>query len=149
MRPADGRALFFADMNRTRRGLAAALALALVASAIGAWLACRAPSRYFTASELDHVATPLSDIGLAFPKGREGIDYFGTLRMDVYIDEAGRVDRVQVLESTVPRTFRDSAVGAFSRARFEPALRKGRAVKSIKKVEVRFAAPLSELNRGS
>jgi hypothetical protein len=59
------------------------------------------------------------------------------------------VDRVPVLESTLPRTFRDSAVGAFSRARFEPALRKGRAVKSIKKVEVRFAAPLSELNRGS
>jgi len=147
MRPADGRALFFAGMNRTRRVVAAAI-VALAAVAIAAWVLARLPSRYYTASELDHVATPLADVGLTFPKGREGIDYFGTLRMDVYIDEAGRVDRVQVLESTVPREFQESAVAAFTRARFEPARRKGRAVKSIKKVEVRFAAPLSELNRG-
>lgn len=149
MRPAAGRALFFMTIVRPRRRLALAAFALAIAVAIAAWLVLRTPSRYYTASELDHVATPLADIGLAFPKGREGIDYFGTLRMDVYIDEAGRVDRVAILESTVPRAFQDSAAGAFGRARFEPARRKGRAVKSIKRVEVRFAAPLSELNRGS
>ncbi len=127
----------------------AALALAALAFALAAayaWL--WAPWRYFTAEEVDRVAYPLRDVGLVFPPGRAGIDYFGTLRMDVYVDAQGRVDRVDVLEATVPAAFRASAVHAFEQARFEPARRWGRAVKSVKKVEVRFEAPLPELNRG-
>ena len=122
----------------------AALALA---AAIAGWLALRTPARYFTAAEVDHVATPLRDVGLSFPGAPEGVEYYGTLRMDLYIDQRGRVDRVEVLESTLPDFLRDRAVRAFASTAFEPATRKGRPVKSVKKVEVRFEAPLRQLNR--
>lgn len=137
-------------MNAKPRRLALALAVAVLAAvaAAGLWMHWRTPSRYFTASEVDHVATPLGDIGLAFPPSRGGIDYYGTLRLELYIDEQGRVDRVDVLESTVPASFRDEAVQRFAATRFEPATRKGRAVKSVKKVEVRFDSPLRGLNAG-
>ena len=129
-----------------RYAAAAAGALVLVLGIACAWL--WAPWRYFTAAEVDRVAFPLRDVGLAFPPGRAGIDYFGTLRMNVYIDAQGRVERVEVLEATVPASFRASVVRAFEQARFEPARRWGRAVMSVKKVEVRFDAPVPSLNRG-
>jgi TonB family protein len=65
--------------------------------------------------------------------------------MAVYIDEKGSVERVEVLEATVPNAFRDAAVKAFGEARWEPAVRHGRKVKSVKRVEVDFKAPLREL----
>ena len=124
---------------------AAAAMLVFALAAAYAWQ--RTPSRYFPAEEVDRGAFPLHDVGLVFPPGREGVDYFGTLRMDVYIDEKGHVDRIEVLEATVPATFRQSAVRAFMETPFEPAVRRGRAVKSVKKVEVRFKAPVRELDR--
>lgn len=136
------------NAKRHRPAFAVAIAVLAAVAAVGLWLHWRTPSRYFTASEVDHLATPLGDIGLAFPPTRGGIDYYGTLRLELYIDEQGRVDRVDVLESTVPASFRDEAVQRFAVARFEPATRKGRAVKSVKKVEVRFDSPLRGLNAG-
>ncbi|HWH42208.1 MAG TPA: TonB family protein [Usitatibacter sp.] len=121
--------------------------LVLVALAIAgvAWWRLRTPARYFTAAEVEHVAVPVRRLELEFPQGREGIDYYGTLRMEVLIDEKGHVDRVDVLESTVPQAFRDHAVQVFSTAAFEPAQRNGAPVKSVKKVEVRFAPPIGSL----
>ncbi|HET7401630.1 MAG TPA: energy transducer TonB, partial [Usitatibacter sp.] len=125
--------------------VAAVLALAALAGAAAAWWWLRTPSRYFTAAEVEHVAAPVRRLELQFPEGREGIDYYGTLRMDVLIDEKGHVDRVDVIQSTVPQAFRDHAVQIFSTAVFEPAQRGGRAVKSVKKVEVQFAPPIRGL----
>jgi TonB family protein len=126
----------------------AAAALAVVALAAAIFLWQRPPARYFAESEVDHRATPLRRIDLEFPPGREGIDYYGTLRLDVYIGARGEVDRVDVIESHVPGAYLDSAVRAFATARFEPAQWHGRSVKSVKKVEVKFAAPLRGLQDG-
>ena len=122
-------------------GLAGVLVLAL----LGAYAYLWAPWRYFPGAALDHVAAPSRDVGLVYPSGREGIDYYGTLRMDLYIGADGTVDRVEVLESTVPESFRASAIQAFRAARYEPAVRYGRIVKSIKRVEVRFAPQVGGL----
>jgi TonB family protein len=128
--------------------LVAALALAaVVAGAIG-WID-RVPARYFPENEVDRKAYPLRRIDLPYPDDREGVDYYGTLRMELRIDEHGRVDRVDVVKSTLPERYRDACVKAFATARFEPALRKGRKVKSVKRVEVRFAPPLRGLSRDS
>ena len=42
----------------------------------------------------------------------------------------------------MPGSFRESAVKAFAGTPFDPAMRYGRAVKSVKRVEVSFAPPL-------
>ena len=125
------------EKNRSRRAaiLAGAAFIALAALAAAWWL--HVPSRYFPANEVDHVASPLRAVDLSFPENAPEI--YGTLRMNLFINERGLVDRVEVLESTVPPSFRDYAVGVFSATRFDPAQRGGRAVKSVKKIEVRFA----------
>ena len=124
---------------KPRSWLAGAAIAAVAIAGACAWM--WAPWRWFAASEVSRVAYPLRDVGLAFPPGREGVDYYGTLRMDVYIDAEGRVDRVRVLESSVPASFRDGAVRAFEATRFDPAVRFGRPVKSVKRVEVEFKPP--------
>lgn len=121
------------------------LVLAALAIAVVAGWRLRTPARYFTAAEVEHVAVPVRRLELEFPPGREGVDYYGTLRMEVLIDQKGHVDRVDVLESTVPQSFRDHAVQVFSTAAFEPAQRDGAPVKSVKKVEVRFAPPIGSI----
>jgi len=122
----------------------AALAFAAAGLAAVGWMH-RVPARYFPANEVDRKAFPLRRIDLDFPETREGVDYFGTLRLDVLINERGGVDRVEVIEATVPPAFRDMAVRAFATARFEPAVKDGRKVKSVKRVEVRFAPPARQL----
>jgi len=128
-----------------RAGLAVVAAVLALAGAC-AWL--WAPWRYFTAAEVSHVADPMRDVGLAFPPAPEGVDYFGILRLDLYIDARGHVDRVEVVSSTVPASFRDGAVRAFGTTPFDPAVRYGLKVKSVKRVEVRFEPPVRGLNPG-
>jgi len=134
-RPPAGRFVFAA---------AAALALFVVLLAAYAWL--WTPWRYFPASEIKRAAFPMRDVGLQYPPGREGVDYYGTLRLDLYISERGHVDRVDVVEASVPESFRASAVKAFAATPFAAAVRYGRRVKSIKRVEVTFAPPLRTLD---
>ena len=120
----------------------------LIAAGLAAYSWLWTPWRYFPPDELARVAYPMRDVGLQFPPGREGIDYYGTLRLEVYIDERGHVDRVDVVESSVPESFRASAVAAFAGTPFDPAVRYGRPVKSVKKVEVKFAPPVRGLDSG-
>jgi hypothetical protein len=58
------------------------------------------------------------------------------------------VDRVDVLESSVPEAFRASAVERFRVTPFEPAVRYGRPVKSVKRVELRFVPTSGALDTG-
>lgn len=121
---------------RGRAFLFAAIAALLAAAAAAWWL--YVPSTYFAANEVDHVAAPLRGIELDFPETKLGADLYGTLRMNVFIDHHGVVDRIDVLESTVPPSYREYAIAVFRATRFEPAKRGGRAVRSVKKVEVVF-----------
>jgi len=132
-------------MKIPRAAWGAAVAV-LFAAGMGAYAWLWTPWRYFPAAEVTHVAYPMHDVGLQYPPGREGVDYYGTLRLELYIDERGHVDRVEVLESSVPESFRASAVRAFAGTPFDPAVRYGRPVKSIKKVEVSFAPPVRALD---
>lgn len=130
-----------------RRYLALALLAAILGSAAaGWWWWQRPPDRYFGLKEVDRAAYPNRRIDLEPPKGREGVDYYGTLRMDVFIDHRGNVERVEMLESTVPPSFREKAVKAFTGVDFEPALKAGRKVKSLKRVEIRFLPPIRDLD---
>jgi TonB family protein len=122
----------------------AAAALATFAAAWSWFLGPRLPGHYYAASELDRVAQPLRLVDLHV-EGREGIDYYGLLRMDVYIDADGSVSRVEVLEASVPRALLERAAQAFAQARFDAARRRGLPVRSVKRVEVRFKPPIEGL----
>jgi hypothetical protein len=128
---------------RTRHFVVLLLLAAAVLAALG-WMR-RVPERYFPAREVDRPAYPLRRVELPYPQGREGVDYYGTVRFDLLIDERGVVERVDVLEANVPTAYLDGSAQAFLETRFEPALKDGRKVRSVKRIEVRFAPPIRGL----
>jgi protein TonB len=126
-------------ISRRVAGVAAAAVLAALASA---WLYWH--FHYFTASEVDRPAYPLQGIDLPYPKGPGGVDYYGSLKLELYIDAQGDVARVALLDTTVPRAYEEVALRAFRQARFGPALKWGRPVRSRKKIEVGFTPPVDD-----
>jgi outer membrane biosynthesis protein TonB len=127
-------------LSRIAMGLAAAAGLALA-------LLAGASTHYFTASWLGVKPYPLRRIDLELPQTRNGIEYYGTVRLKVYINADGGVDRVDATESTVPAKFRDDAEKAFSQARWEPGRILGIRVKSLKRVEIDFEPPVRGLDQ--
>jgi outer membrane biosynthesis protein TonB len=127
-------------LSRIAMGLAIATALALA-------LLAGASTHYFAASWLTAKPYPLRRVDLELPQTKNGIEYYGTVRLTVYINAGGDVDRVDATESTVPAKFRDDAVKAFSEARWEPGRIWGIRVKSLKLIEIDFEPPVRELDR--
>jgi TonB family protein len=127
-------------LSRIAMGLAIAIALALA-------LLAGAYTRYFAASWLSVKPYPLRRVDLELPQAKNGIEYYGTVRLEVYINADGGVDRVDAAASTVPAEFRDDAVKAFSQARWEPGRIWGIRVKSVKRVEIDFEPPVRSLDR--
>ncbi|BEP38039.1 hypothetical protein GmRootV59_50100 [Variovorax sp. V59] len=58
--------------------------------------------------------------------------------LSLFIDEQGRVQRVDAEEPTLPPAFEQVAREAFMAAKFSPGEVEGRAVKSRQRVEVVF-----------
>ena len=108
----------------------------VAAAAIGT-----ASMHYFDAKGLDPRPYPLHAVELQAPKDKNGVEYYGKLRLDIYIDADGVVDHVDAHESLVPQALRDEALRVFSQARWEPGRLWGIRVKSVKRVEVDLEAP--------
>jgi len=96
---------------------------------------------YFDSKGLDPHPYPLHGISFVPPHSKNGIEYFGKLRIDVYIDGDGKVSQVVLLDSTVPLELRDEAVRAFSQVQWEPGRLWGMRVKSVKRIELELKAP--------
>jgi hypothetical protein len=112
-----------------------------VMALVAAVLFGAATTHYFDTKWLDPRPYPLRAVELQPPKEKNGIEYYGKLRMDVYIDADGAVDHVDAHESLVPQAFRDEAARAFSQVRWEPGRLWGMRVKSVKRIEVDIDAP--------
>ncbi len=119
------------------RAAAAIAVLALLAAAAFGF----AKFHYFDSKGLDPRPYPLHGVSFAPPRSKNGIEYFGKLRLDIYIDEDGKVSQVALLDSTVPLELRDEAVRAFSQVPWEPGRLWGMRVKSVKRIELDLAAP--------
>jgi hypothetical protein len=115
--------------------------VAITAVVVAALFAAAAYLRMhtFSAAELDAKPFPERGINLPPPPIQNGVEYYGKLRMDVYIAADGTVERVDAGRSTVPVAFRDEAVKAFSEVRWEPGRKWGVKVASVKVVEVDFS----------
>jgi hypothetical protein len=92
--------------------------------------------RYFNASELERRPIALLPIDPVIPQPAP--KHASLVVLAVLINETGNVDRVVPLTDNPGNPFRESAVAAFSRARFAPGLRNGAPVKSRMLVEVTF-----------
>lgn len=124
--------------STVRTALVATLAIVAVAS-LGWWAAEEA--RYKRPDELDSRPYPLRAVDLQPPAARGGIEYFGKLRVDLFIGKDGTVDRIEVLESTLPAGIAQEALKAFSSSRWEAGTRAGRKVRTVKRVEIEVEPP--------
>ena len=119
-------------------------ALIASAAAAGAWYWHSYDPRYYTASELEHAAYPLALVHVDPMPMVNGVEYFGKIRFDLYIGTNGRVERLEMIESTMPARVADDVVKAFTTARWQPGrMKDGREVKSVKRVEVNYEVPKS------
>jgi TonB family protein len=91
---------------------------------------------YLFGASLTRSARPIEEIAPEYPVAAEL--RAGTVRLQVFIDAYGHVDRVDVLGSNPTGIFDASARAAFLKARFEPALVGLRPVNSQMTIEVDF-----------
>jgi TonB family protein len=98
-------------------------------------------SRYYTSRELDGIPGPLAQIDPEYPESAARRHLGGKVVVRLFIDEAGRVERVLTLRADPPGYFENSVQRAFGAARFTPGIRNGRPVKSQLTLAVSFDTP--------
>lgn len=125
-------------------------------SSLPSWVASFGPASdlaYYKASELDVRAEPLDLIEPEMPSDLPAGVRQGRVTLEVLIDEFGAVAETRVLAADPPGWFDQAAQRAFAEARWQPALREGRQVKSRKLIEVCFGGcpldPAVLYNEGS
>ncbi|MDB5865137.1 MAG: hypothetical protein JWO70_2943 [Betaproteobacteria bacterium] len=96
------------------------------------------PDKWYTASELEVRAEPLSEVRLSYPEELEGSGIPGRARVLLFIDERGVVRKTHLVESEPARLFDNAALRAWGDVRFSPAKKRGVAVKSQKLIELDF-----------
>jgi len=98
---------------------------------------------YYSARELDVYPALAAALDLSRAPSNGSGDTRGRVVLRVLIDAGGRVDEVSVVEAEPPGLLGDDAVRSMRAARFKPALRNGRAVRSRIVVHVSYGAESS------
>ena len=98
-----------------------------------------AESTYFGREDLDLAPKAQGIVQIAYPPGVPGNELQAG-RLTLFIDEHGTVQRILVLDQSLPPPFQEAARNAFLQARFAPGERAGRNVRSRIDVEVVFDA---------
>ncbi len=96
---------------------------------------------YYPAKQLDVLPLPLQPIKPKYPPAADVANVGGQVKLLILIDERGVVREISVVEAKPEGYgFEESAMEAFRNARFNPAIRKGRPVKSRGIFAVTFEA---------
>ncbi|MHB1676088.1 MAG: energy transducer TonB [Sulfuriferula sp.] len=93
---------------------------------------------YYPAKELDVLPQPLSPIVPLYPAQAAQASLQGWVVLRMKLDDMGRVRLIEVGAANPPGVFDQSAIDAFSHAKFAPAQKGGRAVNSLVEIKVRF-----------
>ena len=86
--------------------------------------------KYYPARELDVYPVPLAPLRFEYPERAARERVGGSVRLMLLLDEAGAVDSISVVGAQPPGYFEDAARAAFVAARFFPARKDARPVKS-------------------
>ncbi|MDX1376747.1 MAG: TonB family protein, partial [Burkholderiales bacterium] len=99
-------------------------------------------SPHYKANELDVRPGIKVRVNPAYPARAARENVSGTAIVGLYIDADGAVERVEVERATpAGYGFGESAAEAFRAARFSPAMKSGKRVRALMRVEVSFDAP--------
>jgi len=109
-------------------------------SAIGSGPELPLPSdpTYYPARQLDVYPQPLTPFKLDYPAAAAAARADGRLRVLLLIDEFGVVNEASVVEAEPRGYFEGGALAVFRAARFSPAQKQGKAVKSRALLQVNY-----------
>jgi protein TonB len=93
---------------------------------------------YYSARELDVYPAPQAPLRFEYPERAAHEHVSGSVRIMLLLDEAGAIDGVSVVAAEPPGYFEDRVRAAFAAARFFPARKDGRAVKSRVLINVNY-----------
>uniref|UniRef100_Q47BK9 TonB C-terminal domain-containing protein n=1 Tax=Dechloromonas aromatica (strain RCB) TaxID=159087 RepID=Q47BK9_DECAR len=96
----------------------------------------RAPKFFFDPYYVDEIAFALSVPELPLPTNEETVS--GSLQIKVFIDTRGVPDEIEIVQNTLPDDYVASLTNAFSKAKFQPALRGGVPVNSWRVIEITY-----------
>lgn len=96
---------------------------------------------YYPAKQVDEHPAPLQPVNPEYPDDAAASNIEGEVTLLVLIDERGVVKDVSVVQANPEGYFEASAIAAFRNARFAPAKRAGREVKSRFLVRVFYEVP--------
>ena len=96
---------------------------------------------YYAARQLDSYPGLVTALDLRFPADIDPEVSAGHVLLLVLIDAQGRVNDVSVVEAAPPGVFDEEATRALLSARFKPAVKDGRAVRSRLVVHVTYGKP--------
>ncbi|MCW5605242.1 MAG: TonB family protein [Burkholderiales bacterium] len=105
----------------------------------GSTLSRMADPTYYPASELDRYPALLQPLALDYPERAAAAGASGKVVVMLLIDETGMVNEVSVVESDPLGYFEAAVRAALAGARFSPARRNDRAVRSRLLVSVDYA----------
>ncbi|OYY93413.1 MAG: hypothetical protein B7Y41_11650 [Hydrogenophilales bacterium 28-61-23] len=86
-------------------------------------------SHWYQALQVDNQPKAIGLIEPVYPEDAQRRNLEGTLKLMLKIDDLGRVQSAEVVESTPPGVFDAAALAAFRAARFQPAIKDGRPVR--------------------
>ena len=121
----------------TKQRIFARAAAAGLLATILAGTALAAEPRYWSGKELDVRPQVKTHVMPEYP-GDLPSGVRGTVVLDVFISATGTVDRVTVVRAKPVNRFEQSAIKAFSSARYAPGMRKGKPAPSRVRVEVNY-----------
>jgi TonB family protein len=98
------------------------------------------PSRYYRAAELDARPQIKTRVMPAFPAVADLQGISGTVVINIFISEIGKVDDITVSRAEPAGIFEESAITALRVAEFTPAIKNRKAVKSLVVLEITFEA---------
>lgn len=93
---------------------------------------------WYTARQVDRRPVPLDARLPAYPEEARLRGIQGSVVVELQIDELGRVQDLEIIESDPPGVFDDAVRQAYGEARYAPALREGRPVRYRGKYRVSF-----------
>jgi len=93
---------------------------------------------YLDVNQVDIRAEPVNDVPLTYPIAAYVTKIHGVVRLRLFINEQGQLDRIDLIDATPKGIFEQDAIATVNKLYFHPATRHGRAVKSQKTIEVIF-----------
>lgn len=92
--------------------------------------------RYYGNLEVDVRATPIEPQPMLIPQHAYLTRVRGSVRIRAFISEHGLIDSLEVVAANPPGVFEEAVIAALAETRFYPARRFGRAVASVKEINI-------------